>query len=394
MEILIPILVALLAAVAGYAWGVLSTRKAMAAAVEKARAEAAAATARWETERNHSAEALKMQASALRAEFQNMATHLARTEGQQLREEHLARLSDLLRPLGKDIATFREQFVSGHAAMDQYIKDLVAQTTAVGREAGQLAQALKSNTKLQGNWGEAVLNNLLEASGLTEGRDYRVQEQTRDEEGRALIPDVVVNLPGDRAVVIDSKVSLTAFAAYAVAGSEEESARCLREHVLSVRRHVKELSVKNYSKVVKNSIGYVLMFVPNEAAYIAAVNADPRLASDAYSQRIILLNPTNLLMALQLAYNLWQSELQSRSVYEIYRSADRLYRKFAGFAKNFEQVGKGIRQLNEVYEKAEKQLTTGRGNIVEQLEGWKKKGLDPSADIPESLLRGGDESDG
>jgi DNA recombination protein RmuC len=278
--------------------------------------------------------------------------------------------------------------------MDQYIKDLVAQTTAVGREAGQLAQALKSNTKLQGNWGEAVLNNLLEASGLTEGRDYRVQEQTRDEEGRALIPDVVVNLPGDRAVVIDSKVSLTAFAAYAAAGSEEESARCLREHVLSVRRHVKELSVKNYSKVVKNSIGYVLMFVPNEAAYIAAVNADPRLASDAYAQRIILLNPTNLLMALQLAYNLWQSELQSRSVYEIYRSADRLYRKFAGFAKNFEQVGKGIRQLNEVYEKAEKQLTTGRGNIVEQLEGWKKKGLDPSADIPESLLRSGDESDG
>ena len=221
-----------------------------------------------------------------------------------------------------------------------------------------------------------------------------MQEQTRDEEGRALIPDVVVNLPGDRAVVIDSKVSLTAFAAYAAAGSEEESARCLREHVLSVRRHVKELSVKNYSKVVKNSIGYVLMFVPNEAAYIAAVNADPRLASDAYAQRIILLNPTNLLMALQLAYNLWQSELQSRSVYEIYRSADRLYRKFAGFAKNFEQVGKGIRQLNEVYEKAEKQLTTGRGNIVEQLEGWKKKGLDPSADIPESLLRSGDESDG
>ena len=384
-EVIIILIVALVAAFAGYAFGSLRTRTAMAAEVEKARSEATAATARLSVERTHSAEALKMQAEALRAEFQRMATHLAREEGKALRDEHIARLTDLLAPLGKNIENFRTQFVSGHAAMDRYIKDLVAQTTAVGHEAEQLAKALKGNTKMQGNWGEAILNNLLEASGLTEGRDFIVQEHVQDEKGRSLIPDVVVNLPGDRSVIVDSKVSLTAFADYARAEDEIERDRLMKEHLLSVRRHVKELSVKNYDKVIKNSIGYVLMFIPNEAAYIAAVNADPKLATEAYAQRIIILNPTNLLMALQLAYNLWQSELQSRSVYEIYSSAEKLYKKFTGFAQNFLLVGKNIRQLTDAYEKAEKQLATGRGNIIDQLEGWKKKGLTPSAEIPEAL---------
>ena len=386
VEVSILLIVAVIAAIAGFAIGKLRTRTMMATEVAKAREEVAAANARLAAERTFSAEALKTQAESLRKEFQAMASQMARVEGKTLREEHLARLTDLLAPLGKNIESFRTQFVSGHAAMDRYIKDLVEQTTAVGHEAGQLAKALKANSKMQGNWGEAILNNLLEASGLTEGRDYVVQEHTRDEEGRSLIPDVVVNLPGERAVIVDSKVSLTAFADYAVCEEEDERQRLMREHLLSLRRHVKELSVKNYDKVVKNSIGYVLMFVPNEAAYIAAMNADSKLATEAYAQRIIIVNPTNLLMALQLAYNLWQSELQSRSVYEIYNSAEKLYKKFVGFAQNFEQVGKGIRQLSATYEKAEKQLATGRGNIVDQLEGWKKKGLTPSSEIPSSLL--------
>ena len=384
-EILLLLLTAAIAAAAGYAFGVLRTRTALSAELQKAKSEATAATERLHAEREHSAEALKVQAAALRAEFQNMATHLARVEGKALRDEHIARLNDLLAPLGENIVNFRNQFVSGQAAMDRYIQDLVKQTTAVGQEAEQLAKALKSNTKMQGNWGEAILNNLLEASGLTEGRDFVVQEHTIDENGRSLIPDVVVNLPGERAVIIDSKVSLTAFADYSAEEDEERRARLLNEHVASVRRHVKELSAKNYEKVVKNSIGYVLMFIPNEAAYIAAVNADHKLATEAYGLRIIILNPTNLLMALQLAYHLWQSELQSRSVYEIYNSAEKLYKKFTLFAQNFVQVGKSIRQLSDTYGKAEKQLATGRGNIIDQLEGWKKKGLTPTSEIPESL---------
>ena len=270
--------------------------------------------------------------------------------------------------------------------MDRYVRDLMEQTTAMGREAEELARALRSDSKKQGNWGEMILGNLLQASGLTEGRDYVVQAGTEDGEGRRLIPDVVVNLPGNRAVIVDSKVSLTAFTAYVAADDAEEQKRMLREHVASVRRHVKELSQKRYDKVVKNSIGYVLMFIPGEAPYVAAVSADERLTADAYAQRVILLNPTNLLMALQLAYNLWQSEMQSRSVGEIYTSAERLYKKFTLFAQNFVQIGRGIRQLSDVYERSEKQLTTGRGNIISQLEGWKKKGLTPPADIPDALM--------
>ena len=374
------------AAIGGYAFGVLLTQRRFAARLEQSRMAEAAANARFEAERSHAAEALRTQAAALRQEFRAMATDLAQTEGRSLRTEHLRSLDALLKPLGRDLENFREQFIKGHAAMDRYVRDLMEQTTAMGREAEELARALRSDSKKQGNWGEMILGNLLQASGLTEGRDYVVQAGTEDGEGRRLIPDVVVNLPGNRAVIVDSKVSLTAFTAYVEADDAEEQKRMLREHVASVRRHVKELSQKRYDKVVKNSIGYVLMFIPGEAPYVAAVSADERLTADAYAQRVILLNPTNLLMALQLAYNLWQSEMQSRSVGEIYTSAERLYKKFTLFAQNFVQIGRGIRQLSDVYERSEKQLTTGRGNIISQLEGWKKKGLTPPADIPDALM--------
>lgn len=413
---LLSILLGLAAAAAGYAVGVARSRSAVIAATAAARqegvaaraeaaearqtaaaaqAEAAAATARLAAERQHAAEAAEAQAQALRTEFRAVAADLARTEGQTLRTEHLRSLESLLSPLGRDIATFREQFIKGHADMGRHIKDLVEQTSAMGREAEDLARALRGNTKLQGNWGEAVLGNLLDAAGLTAGRDYTIQARTHDDEGRNLIPDVVVHLPGSRSVIIDSKVSLTAFTDYVAAdGDAETQARLLKEHVASVRRHITELSRKSYDKVVKDSIGYVLMFIPGEAAYVAAVSAAPELATEAYARRVILINPTNLLMALQLTYNLWQSELQSRSVSEIYASAERLYKKFCGFAKNFSQIGQGIGQLSAAYERAEKQLTTGRGNIVSQLEGWKKKGLTPATDIPAALKREDGAADG
>ncbi len=387
MTIFLVSLLVLMALLVGYVVGTLLSRR----AAEQARAEAAAAVAALESERRHSVQAAEKQAQALRTEFRAMASDLAEREGRALRTEHLHSLDALLAPLGKDIAHFREQFLKGHADLDRHIRDLVEQTSAVGREAEELTRALRGNTKLQGNWGEAVLSNLLDAAGLTEGRDYTVQQRTKDEEGRDLIPDVIVHLPGGRAVVVDSKVSLNAYTDFVTAQNEttEESIIAQREalqaHVASVRRHIKELSAKNYNKAVKGSIGYVLMFIPGEAAYVAAVSAEPSLATEAYSRRVILINPTNLLMALQLAHNLWQSELQSRSVSEIYASAERLYKKFSLFAKNFVQIGASIRQLSATYESAEKQLATGRGNIVSQLEGWKKKGLTPTTDIPQAL---------
>lgn len=376
------ILYVILAALAGFALGALLTQR-----------SAVSARAELRAEKQHAAEALRNQAEsmsrqteALRAEFKAMSAEMMRTQGEALRTQHIRSLESLLRPLGNDIADFRTQFVKGHASLDGYIKALVEQTRSLGREADELAKALKGNTKLQGNWGEAVLGNLLAASGLTEGRDYELQFHTKDGETGVHIPDVVVHLPGGRNLVIDSKVSLKAFTEYVAADGVEEQQRLLKEHVASVRKHFKELAEKNYPKKVKGSIGYVLMFIPGEAAYVAAVTAEPSLSSDAYAKQVILINPTNLLMALQLAYNLWQSEQQSRSVNEIYTSAEKLYKKFSLFAQNFLKIGKSLSQAQAAYDDAQRQLSTGRGNVVSQLEGWKKKGLNPSATIPQELL--------
>ncbi len=399
MNIAISLILIILSLATGYMLGTFRTRAASKAEVDRqrqltakaeadaqaARVAAAEARARLQAETQHTEDAMRQQAQALRSEFRAMTAEMVRTQSDSLRTEHLHSLEALLKPLGKDIQDFRTQFVSGHASLDQYIKQLVEQTTSLGQEADALAKALKGNSKLQGNWGEAVLGNLLEAAGLTEGRDFTLQARTKDEEGRDLIPDVVVHLPAGRNMVVDSKVSLTAFTAYVATDEPAEQEHLLKEHVRSVRQHIKELSAKNYDKVVEGNIGYVLMFIPGEAAYVAAVTAEPTLPSEAYAQHIILINPTNLLMALQLAYNLWQTELQSRSVHEIYASAEKLYKKFSTFAQNFVKIGNGIQQLQRTYDDAQKQLATGRGNIVSQLEGWKKKGLNPSSDIPPAL---------
>lgn len=382
MNLLLIIICVVLAFAAGYALATLRTQR-----------EAVQAKAQLEAERKHSDEGMRRQAAALRSEFKAMSVEMMRTQGDQLREQHLHSLEALLTPLGRNIEQFRTQFVTGHASLDRYISELVKQTSALGREADDLAKALKGNNKLQGNWGEAVLANLLATAGLTEGRDYTLQQQQNSEQGSRLIPDVVVHLPEHRNVIIDSKVSLKAYAEYVAADEAAVQEQKLKEHVRSVRQHIKELSAKNYAKTVPDSIGYVLMFIPGEAAYVAAVNADPQLPADAYAAHIILINPTNLLMALQLAYNLWQSELQSRSVQEIYSSAEKLYKKFSLFAQNFVKIGHSLSQLQRTYDEAHRQLAAGRGNIVSQLEGWKKKGLNPSAGLPDELTREADDTD-
>lgn len=355
-------------------------------ALDAARLDAASAKARLESEQKHAAEAMRLQAQSLRAEFKAISVETMRTQSDSLRTEHLNSLAALLSPLDKSIKDFYSQFISGKAALNSHIEDLMKQTNAIGREADELAKALRSNSKLQGNWGEMVLTNLLQATGLEKGRDYEVQVVTKDEEGNRFIPDVVVHLPDARELIIDSKVSLTAYTEYMACEDAEEQKLLLKNHVASVRKHIKELADKRYDKIVPGTIGYVLMFIPGEGAYVAAVNADPTLATEAYQQRVIIINPTNLLMALQLAHNLWQSELQSRSVKDIYASAERLYKKFTTFATNYVKIGKSLDQLQATYNEAEKQLNSGRGSIISQLESWKKKGLATHTQIPAGLL--------
>lgn len=382
MNLLITLITAIAAAAAGYFWGLHRMQQRL----NRLEREAVEAQTLLKAEREHSEQALRKQAEALRAEFKAVSADYVKAQSDTLRTQHINSLEALLKPLGHNIEQFRTQFIEGNASLDRYIKGLIDQTATLGRDAEDLAKALRGNNKLQGNWGEAVLANLLSASGLTEGRDYTLQQRTPNGKGSSAIPDVVVHLPGKRNIIIDSKASLTAYTEYVAAETPEEQTKWLKEHLRSVRLHIKELADKDYSKVVPDSIGYVLMFIPGEGAYVTAVSADPQLTTDAYAQHIIVVNPTNLLMALQLAYNLWQSEMQSRSVGEIYASAEKLYKKFSTFANNFVKIGNSIDLLSHTYDDAYKQLATGRGNIISQLEGWKKKGMTPSVQLPEELL--------
>jgi len=314
----------------------------------------------------------------MRAEMQQLASDMARSESTELRRLHRDTLLEMLDPLDEDLRNFHRLFIEGNTQVKTSVEALVRQTQSVGKQAEELSRALRGNAKLQGNWGEGILENLLEASGLRRGHDFETQAHY---DGGRLIPDVVIHMPEERNLIIDAKVSLTAFVRYVNAEDEEEQGRELKAHMDSVRQHVRELSEKHYERHVPGCVGYVLMFVPNEAAYVAAVTADTTLATEAYKRHVILLNPANLLMALQLVHNLWQAERQSKSVQEIYDSAERLYKKFSLFAENFLRIGQSIDSLRRTYETAEKQLTTGRGSIVSQLEGWKEKGLSTTAEL-------------
>lgn len=409
MDLIVYIVIAVVAVVVGYAFGTMRARSVAAARTAEemnrerashrkeldeaqaraaaAQAKAAAAEARLDAERKRSEEMLSHQAEALRAEFRNVANELVQKESSRLHNDNKQTLDGILQPLKDNIATFNAQFLKGNADMNRYITDLLKQTTTMGQEANNLARALRSNNKVQGNWGELVLRNILDGVGMRKGTDYEEQVCTATAEGGRVIPDVVVKLPQNRALVVDSKVSLNAYTDYVAA--EDDAAKqesLLKEHVKSVMSHVNELSKTDYAKKVKNHIGYVLMFIPSEAAYVAAVTADPNLSIVAYKKHVIIVNPTNLLMALQLAYNLWQSELQTQNVKAIYDSAEKIYAKFCTFAKTFELVGKNISTLQGNYNTALNQLTTGRNSLVGQLEKWKEQGLTSTSQIPESLL--------
>lgn len=374
MSIFFTLLIAILAAIIGFLLGSLRSQR-----------EAIVARSQLEATQKYTEEMLRTQVATLRTEFKTISSDTMRIQGEALRNQHVHTLEELLKPLENDIDKFRTQYVAGNASLGGYIDKLVTQTATLGKEADNLAKALKSENKTQGNWGEVVLANLLSASGLTEGRDYSLQSRNINENGSVLIPDVIVHLPDNRNVIIDSKVSLKAYTDYVASDDTLTQDRLLKEHIRSVRQHVKELASKEYGKAVPHSIGYVLMFIPCEGAYVAAVNADNQLTINAYTQHVIIINPTNLLMALQLAYNLWQSELQSQSVREIFNSAERIYKKFCTFAQNFVKIGTSITKLQQTYNEAQAQLSEGKGNIVSQLENWRKKGLSSPISIPSEL---------
>jgi len=268
---------------------------------------------------------------------------------------------------------------------ERAIRELRQQTERIGNDAASLTQALKGDTKMQGDWGEMILETTLESCGLTKNEQFFLQRSYQDAKGNSFRPDAVIDLPGGEHAVIDAKVSLTAYQAAVNATDATEQEMFLKEHIKSIKKHIDELSAKNYETIVPNCIGYVLMFVPYESGYAAAIKTDPSILQYAYRKHIILLSPSNLLMALQLTRTMWQNYRMNKNVEEILRASNDLYDKFVSFGETFLKIGTGIQRLQSDYEKAHSQLSEGKGNIVRRLDNMKMLGITPKKELPEGL---------
>ena len=350
-------------------------------------------------------ESLKQEMQRMTIEQQKVAAEQLAAKQSALQENNRLQMDELLKPIKEQFADFKKSVEESKTQNEvnkkelqntfeatmklfqqeqqQAVLNLKEQTEKIGSDAANLTKALKGDSKMQGDWGEMVLETILENSGLRKDEEFFIQENTKDEEGKNYRPDVIVRFPEGRSVVIDSKVSLTAYSDALAAEDEAEQERLMKAHALSVRKHIDELAAKDYSKLVDDAIGFVLMFIPNETSYIAAMKQQPDLSRYAYQKKIIIISPSNLLMALQLAYNLWQYDRQNKNVEKIVKTAADLYDKVAGFEDTFMSVGDLITRLSGTFDKARKQLYDGTGNVMRRVESLKGLGVTPKKQIKE-----------
>ena len=345
-------------------------------------------------------EQMESQLNLIREQMQTTSEKVLKMRQEELGKANSEQMTRIVDPLTQSFRQIKEQMAKMEESVQkvntesaerkvsitQTIEALAKETMKVGTQAEDLAKALKNKSKVQGDWGEQVLENILEGSGLRRGEDYLVQHNVKDEENGNLRPDIIVRCPGDKNIVIDSKVSLSAYLDYVSAESPEEQKKASRENYDSVKKHIDELSAKNYEKLVGNTISHVLMFIPNEGSYILALQHDPKIAQYAFGKNVLLINPTNLMMSLKLIYNIWQSERQSRNVETIVQESTGLYEKFAGFLDSFSDIGKKIESLHSSFTTAENQLCTGRGNLIKRVESLKEKGILPKKSLPDKYL--------
>lgn len=348
---------------------------------------------RHATQKREMQEQWEEKMNTLRLEFDRLSSEHLKKQQESMKATNVESMDNLLNPLKESLKLFKREFEDKmteqgkiDAVMKEAINNLTDQTAILGENADNLAKALKADPKKQGNWGEAVLKNILEASGMTEGTDFFTQDSTTDENGNRFIPDVKVKLHGDSYLIIDSKTSITAYLDYIKAETAEEQEHFIKEHIKSIRTHVNELADKHYPKKVENSAEYVLMFIPNEGSYILAMENDAKLATEAYQKHIIIVNPTNLMLALKIVWLFWQNAKQTKNVKDIIESAQKLYKKFATFSDTFIDLGSKITAANTAFDKAQGQLSTGAGNIIKQLESWKDKGVIPDKEINKKLI--------
>ena len=327
-------------------------------------------------------------------EFENLANKIMEEKSAKFTEQNRENLKTILSPLQEKIHLFEKKVedthkesIDYHAALRQQILGLRDMNEQMSRETLNLTKALKGDTKMQGNWGELVLERVLEKSGLEKGREYYVQQSHVTDEGARILPDVVINLPDGKKMIVDSKVSLVAYERFV--NEEDETLRSLhlREHCNSIRRHVDQLSEKNYHDLYRiESPDFVLLFIPMEPAFACALNEDATLYNKAFERNIVIVTPTTLLATLRTIDSMWTNQKQQENAYEIARQAGALYDKFEGFISDLIQVGKKMDEGKKVYEGAMGKLFEGRGNIVGSIEKLKKMGAKAKKALPEAIL--------
>ena len=314
-------------------------------------------------------------------QFEKIANKLFEEKSSKFTETNKASLENLLNPLKEDINKFKTKVEETYDkeskerfSLEKVVKELQEQTNKVSAEANNLATALKGKPQKRGNWGEMILERILESSGLTKEREYFIQQSTKDEDGNIVRPDIKVILPDNRVIIIDSKVSLIAYDNFVATEDPEKQAIHLAEHLRATYTHIDQLSAKKYDDL-DVSLDFTMMFVPIEPAYLLAIQNDSDMWAYAYSKRILLISPTNLIACLKLISDLWRREWQNKNAMEIVRRGEALYEKIVGFTKTFEEIGNSIKASQDKYDKALGQLKEGKGNLVNQANQLKSLGL-------------------
>ena len=335
---------------------------------------------------------LEQNQQRMEEEFNNLSRKVMAEQGRLLREQHTGGLENLLQPVREQIGDFRRKIEEVHhqesrdrVALLKEIEHLKRLNERISQEAVDLTKALQGTNKLQGQWGEMVLERLLEESGLRPGHEFAAQVALRDEQGKLKQPDILVYLPESKVIVIDSKVSLNSYVEACRAAGEREREEHLKSHAASVQKHIANLSSKQYQQLPDlSTLDFVLLFIPIEGAFQAAVAAKPELLGEGLRRRVMLASPSTLLAILRTVHHIWRVDEQNRNSQLIAKEAGKLYDKFAGFIEAFTDIGVRLKQARESWETAEKRLHTGQGNLISRAEALKNLGVQTGKDLPRS----------
>lgn len=334
------------------------------------------------------------------ARFRVLATEVLDTTARRFTEQNEAALGPLLEPLRMRLADFQRRVEQAYAdenekrlSLKVQVEQLMQLNQTLSSDARNLTEALRGSNKNQGNWGEAILERILEVAGLVRDVHYDVQDSQRNADGQRVQPDVVIRLPEDRRLIIDSKVSLLAFEEACNADGDAEREAATRRHIQSLRTHLRGLSAKQYETAYDQSIDFVIIFVPVEPAFLMAVTGDPTLPEEAWRQNVLLVSPSTLLFVLRTVAFLWRQSQQQRNTRDIVERGTRLYEKLAGFVEDFEGIGAKLQGAHDSYEAALRKLSTGNGNLLRQARQLEALGIKPPKRMPKSLAGTDEETD-